>query len=1096
MPENKPSEIISRIIPPAVMIPFILFTCAIIILGIVFYKSQRNRIYSEQETNLKAIATLKINQIVNWKKERIGDAAVIRDNSSMAQSVKQYFRNNDNVQISLWLKKWMNSVNSAYDYSEVLLLDTSLKVRLSAASDTVVGESIKNSLKEVMNNGKIIFSEFHRSKTYNRIHIDILIPVYDPDIESKIEGIIILRIDPSKSLFPLIQSWPTQSRSAETLLLRQEGDSILYLNELRHKENTALILKLPLNKPGLLASLAIKRLNGIHEGTDYRDVPVIGFVSDIPGSGWFMVSKIDKEEVLAPLKRYFIITIILVLLLIIINALFFGFWIWDQRVSDIKRQLEIERAAHEMKLRLVKTEDLYKSLFENMLNGFAYCRMLYDKGKPYDFIYLKVNSAFEKQTGLKNVEGLKVSEVIPGFLVSEPELIHKYGSVAMTGKPETFEILLESLKMWFSVSVYCPEKDYFVSVFDVITDRKAFEAALQDERNLLRTLIDLLPAPIFVKDSDSRFIMANSACATFMGATGSQDLIGKTDLDFYPHELASVFRSEELSVLSGVPLINKEEGSYSPSGSPRNLLTTKIPLKNAKDEIIGLAGTSIDITEQYTAYEKTRVSEAKFRGIFENSPLGKSITGLDGSMDVNEAFCKMLGYTHEEMLSLKWQEITHRDDVMVGEKVMADLMNGMVREARYEKRYMHKNGNTVWAELMTSLIRFDSGEPRYFITSINDITWRKQIEQERFRLMDMMDKSLNEIYIFGAETMKFEYVNQGALKNIGYSLAEMYNLTPLFIKPFMDGNVFRETLRALENKEKEVAVFETSHQRKDRSLYDVEVHLQYYPQYGNGVFVAIINDITERKKAQSAIERLNEELEERVFQRTAQLEAANKELEAFSYSVSHDLRAPLRAIHSFTTILREDYDALLDEEGKRICGIIETNTVNMGGLIDDLLSFSRIGRAELSRTKIDMTTLVKTVFNELTTCKEKEKIEFHVSELPPSFGDHSTLSLVWTNLISNAIKYSSKQEKPVLKVGFTEKENQIVYFIEDNGVGFEMKYYSKLFGVFQRLHSQKEFEGNGVGLAIVNRIVTRHKGKVWAEAQLNRGATFYFSLPI
>jgi light-regulated signal transduction histidine kinase (bacteriophytochrome) len=167
----------------------------------------------------------------------------------------------------------------------------------------------------------------------------------------------------------------------------------------------------------------------------------------------------------------------------------------------------------------------------------------------------------------------------------------------------------------------------------------------------------------------------------------------------------------------------------------------------------------------------------------------------------------------------------------------------------------------------------------------------------------------------------------------------------------------------------------------------------------------------------------------------------------------------------------------------------------MGNLIDDLLAFSRAGRTELSSSKIDMTSLVRSVFAELVTHEEQQRIEFKIEDLQHTSGDLTTLRLVWTNLISNAIKYSSGKEKSILKIGSENKDDQVVYFIEDNGAGFDMKYYPKLFGVFQRLHSQKEFDGNGVGLAIVQRIIKRHNGNVWAIAELNKGATFYFSLP-
>ena len=251
-------------------------------------------------------------------------------------------------------------------------------------------------------------------------------------------------------------------------------------------------------------------------------------------------------------------------------------------------------------------------------------------------------------------------------------------------------------------------------------------------------------------------------------------------------------------------------------------------------------------------------------------------------------------------------------------------------------------------------------------------------------------------------------------------------------------------------------------------------------------YLVLIRDITDRKKAEDALSTLNEKLER-----------SNEELEAFSYSVSHDLRAPLRGILGFAAILENEYGTQLDDEARRLIGIIKSNSTRMGQLIDDLLAFSRTGQQALIKTNVDTGAMVTELVNDLTTQnKDDRNIKWEIHPLPPMHADKNTIRQVWINLLSNAVKYSRTREQRVIEVGSYKEKEQTVFFVKDNGVGFDAAYKHKLFKVFQRLHDSKKFEGTGIGLAIVEKIVSRHGGKVWAEANLNEGACFYFSLPL
>ena len=454
----------------------------------------------------------------------------------------------------------------------------------------------------------------------------------------------------------------------------------------------------------------------------------------------------------------------------------------------------------------------------------------------------------------------------------------------------------------------------------------------------------------------------------------------------------------------------------------------------------------------------------------------------------NEGARRIKGYADEEIIGQHFSKFHPREAVEAGlpQRLLAEAAEkGAFEDTGWRVR---KDGSRFWAHVAATAVRNPEGKLLGFVKVTQDLSERKraqQIQEERDRYFEL---SRDMICVLGFDGY-LKTVNPAWKWALGFSYEELLGRPFIeFVHPDDRKATLAETEKLMNGGE--TIYFENRYYCKDGSwrwfAWSARAAMPQKAIYGTA------RDITDRKQALDKIEHLNTDLQNH----TRRLEEANKELEAFSYSVSHDLRAPLRHIDGFVKMLAKQAEGKLDERGHRYLGIIADSAQKMGALIDDLLVFSRMSRAELRYSKVSTDSLVHEAVDGLQNETGERDIHWNIGSLPEVEADPAMLQQVWVNLISNAVKYTRPRTPAEIEIGCAESGNgEYVFFVHDNGVGFDMQYAHKLFGVFQRLHREDEFEGTGIGLANVSRIVHRHGGRVWAEGKPDAGATFYFSLP-
>ncbi len=628
-----------------------------------------------------------------------------------------------------------------------------------------------------------------------------------------------------------------------------------------------------------------------------------------------------------------------------------------------------------------------------------------------------------------------------------------------------------------------------------ITERRALEDAQRQLLKHLDTVANASPVLFWSVGLDKGCDWFNRRWLEFTGRDLEQEL-GFGWLDgVHPDDREGVRASfeqafERRETFSMEYRLRRADGEY------RWLMDRGMPRNDADGFFVGYLGSCLDITAERFAQQAVRESEERLRLALQAA--GQGLFDIDlssGRVTVSPEYASMLGYDPDTFVETVegWMSRLHPDDRERVVGLYDRYMKGEAEEYRTEFRLATRQGEWKWMLSVGAMTEHSpDGVPLRMVGTHTDIDALKNAQAEIARFRFVIENAGQEIFLVSPEG-RIRYANRAAAASLGYTLEEMLTLDIGAIDPEAPP-IFAAHFQTL--KSGDVPSFEVVHIRKDGSRVPKEVKAVYLKMDDEEFVCGFAQDITQRKAAENALISLNAELEQRVAERTRELETANKELESFSYSVSHDLKAPLRGIDGYSQILLEDYGDRLEGEGKQFLQNIRRGVSQMHELIEDMLAYSRMERRAVEARNIDLRALTEAV---VALCGESgaaRSTEVQVKLEPMTIcADRDGVSLVLRNLIENALKFAGGRADGLVTIDARLENDSVLIWVSDNGIGFDMKYHDRIFDIFQRLHRFEDFPGTGIGLALVKKAVTRMGGRVWAESAPGQGARFFVELP-
>jgi PAS domain S-box-containing protein len=1059
---------------------FILFSLAVSAVSYAAFLRYSSDTRQEEMKLLATIADQKVDEIIRWRKEREGDAEVFSRSPFFVRAFEKWLQqgapHDENWQT---LIERMKLTQRVYGYKEIILFDARSKPVLSTNPDAPLPAARAMELvKQAIQTQNLIALDISLSDVADSM--DVIVPISGRHGDQDI-GVAYLRVDAPRFFFPLLKAMPSNHESMELVLARREGDDVLLLN-IPAANVAGKLLRQPLGKSNLPAAMAASGMHGEVEGVDYRGVPVFAALRKIPGSDWALVTKVNQEEVYAPLRNTALLLAGAIAFLIALTGVAVGLWWRNLRAQFLFAEQE-------------QTE-------KNLRNESAYTRSLIDASLDplvtisTDGKIIDANKATEEATGISRSQ--LIGTDFASYFTEPGKAEAGYLKVFTQGFARDYPLTIRhpsgrKMDVLYNATVYRDKTGNIQGVFAAardITERKQVENELVLQRDNFRKILNAITDGIYVVNRNYDIEYVNPVIEHEFGKADGR----KCHAYFHDRSAPCPWCKND-EVFKGNTV--RWEWYSSKTGKTYDLVDT--PIINSEGSVSKFEMFH-DTTERKRA-EAALAQERQFLDVLLNN-IAEAVVSCDDQGIItrfNHAARELHGLPEQPISPEQWAEYydlyqadgktpLRREEI----PLFRALQGERVRDA--EMAVIPKGRATHFLLASGQSMRDTGGKLLGAVVTMHDITERKKAEIDLLvseaNLRALLD---NFPYLAWLKDTEGRYIT---VNKVFADFLHLENTRQAIGKTDLDLQPNKEL--AEKYRADDAGVLASGQQKHvEEPSFDGE-NMRWVETYKTPIIdkdgillgtAGCASDITERKQVEEKIRQMNVELEQRVAERTA-------ELESFSYSVSHDLRVPLRAVDGFSRMVLNQYADKLDDEGKRLLNVVRDNTKKMGQLIDDILAFSRAGRMEIKAAQVDMESLAGAALDGLQQATAGRDLTVEIKPLPPARGDFSMLQQVWINLLANAIKFTGTKSPAHIEVGGSSEGTELVYYVKDNGAGFDQQYAHKLFGVFQRLHGVAEFEGTGIGLAIVKRVIARHGGRVWAEGKVDEGATVYFTLPV